>query len=366
MNSGDRRVWLTAALVVVAAAMTPARAAADTVRIGAILSLTGNTAAQGLSLRDGLLLAADEINKRGGINGNRIEIVVEDSRSDPAAAVEAFNRMEASRPPLFYLAFLSSVGVALGPLADQKKVVLVGLVSSAKALTDGRQWVYRYWPLSAGDTPPLMRILQDLKVRKLGIIHSNEEYGNEEASLISRAFGDAGGTVTVQSIELADTDFHRQIEALKGQEAILLATLGDSLTSAVHQLRSAGYGGAILMPSSGANPSFFTLPDFQNIYLAAPITYNPGYLYAREAANKFTARYKTPFNHWAASGYDFLAMISGLLEDRPLTRAAVGQALASGFEYSGVFGPVSVRPGERDLSFPMYPAQISGNTIKFR
>jgi len=357
---------ILAFLVVCFAAGFPLHGAADKLRIGAILSLTGNSAANGQSMRDGIFLAVDEVNKRGGINGNSIEVMVEDSKSDTQAAVDAFNRMEASRPPLFYLSFLSSVGVALGPLADDRKVVLVALVSSARALTQGRQGVYRYWPLSESDTSPLMRILMDLKVKKLGIIYSNEEYGIEEKGLMTKAFGDAGGAVAVQSVELTDTDFHRQIEVLKGQDAIFLATLGSTLTNSVRQLREAGYGGHILMPSSGANPALFSMPDLQNVFLSAPIMYNPGYLYARQAADKFTARYKQPFSHWAAAGYDFVTMVCGLLEDHPLTREGVREAMASGFEYSGVFGRVRVRPGERDIGFPMYPAQIVNNTIKFR
>jgi len=99
---------------------------ADTIRIGAILALSGNAAASGQSIRDGLLLAVDEVNKRGGVNGSRIEMSIEDSQGDPQVAVEIFNKMELTRPPLFYLSFLSNVGVALGPLTDEKKVVLIG------------------------------------------------------------------------------------------------------------------------------------------------------------------------------------------------------------------------------------------------
>jgi branched-chain amino acid transport system substrate-binding protein len=365
-NMTRRRVGMAVAIAACMSMSAPALFSADVLRIGAILSLTGNSAANGQTMRDGILLAAEEVNKRGGVNGSKIEIAFEDSKSDPKAAIEAFNKLELTRPPLFYLSFLSSVGIALGPLADEKKVVLVGLVSSAVALTQGRESVYRYWPLVQSDVSPLMRSLQDLKVKKLGIIYSNEEYGIEEQKLLSQAFMDAGGTVATQMIELADTDVRRQIQALKDHEAIFIATLGASLTNAARQLREADYPGSILMPSTGANPALFVAPEMQDVYLSAPIIYNPGYLYAREASEKFTTRFQKPFNHWAAAGYDFIKLISGLLEDRTLSRQGVRDVLAAGFEYSGVFGHVRVRPGEHDIGFPMYPAQIRGNTLKFR
>ena len=360
------RIGIVVAIAACMAMSAPAISAADTLRIGAILSLTGNSAANGQTMRDGILLAAEEINKRGGVNGSRIEIAVEDSKSDPQAAVEAFNRMESTRPPLFYLTFLSSVGVALAPLADEKKVVLVGLTTSALAFTRGHEMVYRYWPLAQSDMPPLLRILQDLKVKKLGIIYSNEEYGIEEQKLLSKAFEEIGGTVVIQPFEMGTTDFREQVRAVMGQGAVYVPTLGANLTNAIHQLREAGYGGQILMPSSGANPAFFVLPEMQQVYLVAPIIYNPSYLYAREAGEKFTARYQKPFNHWAANGYDFIKLIAGLLEDRQLSRQSVQEVLAAGLEYSGVFGHIRVRPGEHELAFPLYPAQILNNALKFR
>jgi branched-chain amino acid transport system substrate-binding protein len=361
-----QRIGIAVAIAACVAMSAPAVSTADTIRIGAILSLTGNTAATGQSIRDGILLAVDEINKRGGVNGNKIDIAVEDNRSDPQTAVEAFNSMEHYRPPLFYLTFTSNIGIALAPLAEEKKVVLVGLATAALAFTRGREVVYQYWPLVQADTPPLLRILQDLKVKRLGIIYSNEEFGGEQQRLLAKMFSEIGGTVALQSFEIADTDLHRQIGALKDQEAIFVATLGASLISAIRQLREAEYGGHILTPATAAYPAMFAMPEMQGVYLVAPIIYNPGYLFAREAGEKFTARYQKPFNLWAANGYDFIKLISGLLEDRPLSRQGVREVLAAGFEYSGVFGHIRVRPGEHVFAFPIFPTQILGGALKYR
>ena len=361
-----QRLGIAVVIATCVAISITAIAAADTMRIGAILALTGNSASNGQSIRDGILLAVDEINKRGGVNGSRVEVAIEDSKGDPQEAVEVFNRMERTRPALFYMSFLSNVGVALGPLTDEKNVVLVGISTSAAAFVRDRQMVYQYWPLVQADMPPLVRILQDLNVKKLGIIYSSDEFGTAEQRLAVKAFSDTGGTVAAQSIQLTDTDFHRQLEALKDQDAIYIASVGSILTETVRQLREAEFKGAILMPPSGANPTFFVMPQMQGVYVVAPVIYNQSYLFAREAGAKYTARYQKPFDHWAAGGYDFIKLITGLLEDHPVSRQSVQDVLAAGFDYSGVFGPVRLSPGEHVISFPMYPAQILNNTIKFR
>jgi branched-chain amino acid transport system substrate-binding protein len=359
-----QKIKITLIFVICVAICAPLLA--DTIKIGAILSLTGNSAGMGQSMRDGILLAVDEVNKRGGVNGNKIEMIIEDSKSDPKTAVDMFNKIELSQPPLFYLTFLSSVGVALGPLVDEKKVVLVALSSNAPALTRNRQFVYQYWPTVQADVPPILLTLQDLKIKKLGIIYSNEVYGIEEQQSVAKAFKDVGGSVVTQSIELMATDFNQQIEALKNTDAIFISSLGTSLTNVIHQLREIKYAGHILIPGAGANPTFFILPEMQGIYLSAPIIYNPEYLYARDIAVKFTARYQKPLNHWAAIGYDFIKLISGLFEDHSMTRQSIRDILAKGFEYSGVFGQVRLKLGEHVIAFPMYAAQILNNTLNFR
>jgi branched-chain amino acid transport system substrate-binding protein len=344
----------------------PVPSPADGIRIGAILPLTGGAAANGLSMHDGIQLAVDEINRRGGVNGNMIDVAFEDSRGDPRAAVEAFTKLEVARPPLFYLCFLSTVGVALGPLTDEKGVVLVGLSTSAPAFTRGRQLVYQYWPSVQADIPPLLGILRDLKVKSLGIIYSNEEFGKAEEEPAARGFAEAGGVTILQAFEAAETDFRRQISAVMSMDGVFVATYGISIMNAIRQLKQAGYRGRILTPAGGATPAFAVAPEMQGVYVVAPIIYNLRYLFAREAGEKYAGRFQRPIDHWSASGYDFIKLVAGLLEDRPLSRKSVGDALGAGFEYSGVFGPVHLPPGEHVIGFPMYPAQIVDNMLRYR
>ena len=344
----------------------PTVGTADTIRIGAILTATGNNAAQGQYVHDGIQLAMEEINKRGGVNGSRLEITFADSGSDPQTTADAFNKMEAAQHPLLYVSYSSNVGMALAPLAETHQVVLVGLVTAAVDFTRGRQWVFRYWPLGPGYITPLLRILQDLHVRKLGIIYQNDDFGKEQRELMKKAFSESGGSVLEQPFEVKDTDYRRQLSALLGQEAIYIAGSGANLPNATRQLRDAKFQGLILMPTGGADPALFALPEMSGVYVASPIIHNPSYLYAREAGDRFLAQYHKPFNQWAANGYDFIKLICGLLEDRNVSRTSVREVMAGGFEYSGVFGHVRLRSGEHDLTFPMYPTQILNGTLTYR
>jgi branched-chain amino acid transport system substrate-binding protein len=336
------------------------------IKIGAILALSGNSGAQGQNIRDGLQLAIDEINKRGGLNGSRIDLVLEDSKSDPQVAVAGFNKIENSQRPLFYVAHLSSVGMALVPLAEEKHVVLAGLVTAKIDFTKGRDWVFCYWPKGLANVLPLLRILQDLKVKNLGILYQNEEYGMEQQQLMTREFTNAGGSVTSQMVEMTEKDYRPKIAKLNDQEAIYVACTGAILLGALQQLREVNYRGAIMTTASAAQPALFSLPELEGVYMDATMIHNPSYLYAKEAGQKFEARFKKPFDHWGASGYDFIKLVTGLLEERETSRQEVRDLLAGGFEYSGVFGHLRVRPGEHDISLPLYPTQVVNGSLKYR
>ena len=209
-------------------------------------------------------------------------------------------------------------------------------------------------------------MLLDLKVRSLGIIYSNEEFGTAEAELTAKAFTAAGGTTALQPFETTETDFHREIADLMSQDAIFVVTYGANIANAIRQLKQAGYRGRIFAPNGGGTSAFAILPEAQGVYVLAPIIYNQRYLFAREAGEKFTARFQKPFDHWSASGYDFIKLVSGLLEDRPLTRTGVRDVFGAGFEYSGVFGPAHLKPGEHVIVFPIYPAQVVDKVLRYR
>jgi hypothetical protein len=68
-------------------------APAGTIKIGTFLSLTGSTAAYGVSALNAIKLATDEVNRSGGVNGKQIELVVEDDHSNTQEVAGIVNKL---------------------------------------------------------------------------------------------------------------------------------------------------------------------------------------------------------------------------------------------------------------------------------
>ena len=336
----------------------------EPIKIGAIISLSGP--ASNLSdVRDGIILAADEINSRGGVNGRKIEFIIEDSKTNPQEGKEAFNRIEETHHPVLYVSTLSHVSMALSPLAEQNEVVLVGLVVGNPILTKQKKWVFKYYSSVETEVPPIIYILHELKIEKLGILYSNDEYGISFFKLLKEEFEKDGGIIKSKAFDIKDFDFREEIEILRDMEAIYTVGYPKHIAGAFRQLKEENYDGFILGPSATATSSVRKLSAAKGVYVAAPIIYNPNYLFAKVVKEKYEARYNKPLNHQAANGYDFVKILVGLLEGKEISRESVRNLLEQGFTYPGLLGYLDVKAGEHDIVYPLYPAQILNGKFKY-
>src|SRR5918999_2253228 len=132
------------------AAAVPTIAAAQTIKIGVNQPLTGAVAASGNFVVNGARIAADEINAKGGVLGRKIELVVEDNKSNPTEAVAAAEKLIVrDKLPVMMGAWSSTYTLAVMPkLMEYKVPMLVETSSSDKITVSGNPYVFRISPTS--------------------------------------------------------------------------------------------------------------------------------------------------------------------------------------------------------------------------
>src|SRR5471030_3135364 len=102
---------------------SPAIAANEPIRIGFMPALTGPSSSTGVGINRGTILAVDEINAAGGIDGRKIELVVRDTQSDPTKAVNAVAELtQRQKVAIIFGPLNSGEALAATPL-DRKSVV---------------------------------------------------------------------------------------------------------------------------------------------------------------------------------------------------------------------------------------------------
>ncbi|MCI1840013.1 MAG: ABC transporter substrate-binding protein, partial [Achromobacter ruhlandii] len=132
---------LLAALI--AAGIVPAAHAAD-LKLGVAEALSGGAAQYGASIRNGFQLAADEINAAGGINGNKIVLVVEDEQGKKEEAINVFKKLIFKDNVLMVFGpTLSNSAQAADPIAQAAKTVAFGTSNTADGITSIGNYVFR-------------------------------------------------------------------------------------------------------------------------------------------------------------------------------------------------------------------------------
>ena len=335
---------------------------ADKIRIGAVISLSG-PAAHLVDVRDGMALAISEVNRWGGINGKEVELIVRDSRSDPDHAKKAFEEIEKESRPLLYVATNSAVAMQLAPLAEQSGVVTLGLVVSATAFARQNPWCYRYYALAQDEARAILFVLKRLKVRSLGIVFMDDEFGTEVAAALKNGFEGPQTRVTPVSFGAANPDWEGLVPRVADMEAVCVVGFANHEARAIAAFKAARYAGHLLGASGAA--ALAGDPMMDGVYVATPMIYSDNFIFAREAKQKFAAAYGRPLTHQAASGYDFVKLLAGLLDGREVSRPGLRELLEQGLVYPGIFGEVELEPGRRDIPLPLHPARIVDGRIEF-
>jgi branched-chain amino acid transport system substrate-binding protein len=108
-----------------------------TIKIGAILPLTGNVAFWGTHVLNGMKIAVEEINSKGGINGREIRLIVEDSKGDPKEGVNAANKLLNIDNVFTLITHTTAVANAVVPLTEEKQIpAIFDAAASAIALNN--------------------------------------------------------------------------------------------------------------------------------------------------------------------------------------------------------------------------------------
>src|SRR5262245_30294310 len=246
---------IAAALATVGTAQAPAP-----VRLGVIQPLSGPVAASGNYVRMGAEIARDWINGRGGVLGRRIELVIEDNKSDPKEAANAAEKLIVrDKVPAIMGAWGSSMTLAAMPKLEEYGVPMVVETSSAASITKrGNPWVFRISPPSEMEALGLEPYVAKLGVKRADFLAVNTDWGRGAIT----AFGDMlkKHGVTVGAAEFMDqaaTDMNAQITKLKGTggDTLFLTTSVEQITLVLKQAQEQRLQRKIITTGGSSSPT---------------------------------------------------------------------------------------------------------------
>jgi branched-chain amino acid transport system substrate-binding protein len=243
----------------VLAAAVPTLVAADTIKIGVNQPLTGAVAASGNYVTDGARIAADEINAKGGLLGQEVELIIEDNKSNPTEAVAAAEKLIVrDEVPVMMGAWSSTFTLAVMPkLMEYGVPMLVETSSSGKITTEGNPWVFRISPTSEMEAKAFGDQVGKFDIQKADFLVVNNDWGRGAADEFSAMLQEHGIAVgEVETMDPAAQDMSAQLSKIKASDAdTLFVTTGvEQLTLVLKQARALGLEDRIITTGGSQAP----------------------------------------------------------------------------------------------------------------
>ena len=301
--TGRRTFGKLTAAAAAAMVIGPRARAADDIIIGYHGPLTGPASWVGLGGRDGALLALDEINAAGGINGRMLKMIVYDDAGKASEAEAVAKKMIESDKVFAILGGgVSNVAIVVAEEAHRGKVPYMnGPGASPKIMDLQSRWVF------SGATIDVRDIAENeaafigdyLKVKKVAVMNGADEFSQSLSDSVIKLTKDHYGieTLTRQKYNPGETDFSSQLLAVKrtNPEHILMFGLYVEAARAVRQSRELGIRTPIKGDTSMMNSGLLTIAGPAAEGLIAE--YVPLYFNGNPAKDmvEFEARYKKKY-----------------------------------------------------------------------
>ena len=256
----NRTLWTSIGAGLAAAALCAGSVAAqDVIRIGVTQPLTGAFAASGNYVTQGARLAEDQINAAGGVLGKKIQLVVEDNKSNPTEAVATAEKLiSKDKVPVMMGAWSSGLTLAVMPkLMEYGVPMLVETSSSGKITVSGNPWIFRISPTSEMEAKAFVTYVKSIGIKKADFLATNNDFGlgaSQEFSAMLKGQGVQIGTM--ETMDPKATDFSAQLAKIKasGSDTLFVTTAVEQATLILKQAKEQQLKQRIITTGGSVSP----------------------------------------------------------------------------------------------------------------
>ena len=324
--------------------------AADTVKVGIVLPLTGPQAKFGEIEKKSFDLALEEINAAGGINGKKLELVMEDDTGRPDVGRSVVEKLiTKDKVVMLGGGYSSSVTYAVAGVCQQNQMpFLVNTGSADKITTSGWDYIFRLNPPVSHYADSVKTLLAEkVKPKTVAILYENSLFGTKGASSFEKICNNAGYKVLLkEGYEHGGIDYKPVLVQIKKLNPDIVYMVSYIMDASLLMKQAKELKLTPKMFIGGA--AGFTLPEFaENAGVASDKVISatlwhqvlpfPG---AMDYYNKFVAKHNKPTEYHGAEAYSACYVIADVLKRaKSFKNTDIKQALSE-TDMMTVFGPV--------------------------
>ncbi len=302
----------------------------ETIKIGAILPLSGKVAYYGDYIQQGTNAAINEINSKGGINNRKLEVIYEDSKGDVTSGISAYENLR-FRNVSIIITTLSGVTLGIAPISQKDKVILMNIGSASPKISNAGDYVFRHNVLPQEEIKFLANYLYNNGYKEIALITVNAEAGVSYRDYFIKEYERLGGKIIVDEMhEYGETDYRSILAKIKDKKpkAVLVLSYPNELAAMLKQSQELDF-----------KTQWFSIYDKEGsefLELAGENAEGLIYTHFLKENEKFTEPY-------AALAYDSIMVLAQAMENckNPEDTTCIKESLYSIKDFSGVTGKIS-------------------------
>jgi branched-chain amino acid transport system substrate-binding protein len=347
----------------------------DTIKVGEYGSMTGSEAAFGKSTHDGIMLAAEEINNTGGINGKKIEIVgPEDTESNNQKGEIAVKRLVEKGVVAVLGEVASSISLAGAPVCQKNQIPMISPSSTNPKVTEVGDYVFRVCFIDPFQGAVIARFAKDtLKANTAAIFYdAGQAYSVGIRDEFTKAFTARGGRIVVEtSYTKGDKDFKAPLTKIKdaNPDVILVPGYYTEAGTICKQARDLGIAVPVLGGDGWDNAKYheYAGNNITNCYFSNHMSIQDTSPKIQEFIARYKARYSGAMpDALGALGYDAMMVLADAMKRaRSLKGPDLRDAIAQTSDFDGVTGKITIN-AQRNADKGAVIMEVKNGTFQFK
>ena len=323
----------------------------DQLVIGEVSSMTGPEATYGLSAHQGIVLALEDLNATGGVQGKTLKLVSMDSQGKPDESARAITKLiSQDRVVSVVTGVISSNALAMAPIAQKNHVPFIATIATQPKVTDLGDFIFRGCLMDSFQGTVMAKFgLDQLKMRRVAILRDvKSDYSIGLAQTFSEVLKQGGGEVVVdQTYTAGDIDFKAQLTAIRGKkpDAMYVPGYYSDVSLIARQARELGMNISLLGGDGWDSPKLKEIGGdaLSGSYFSGHYSPDEPSPRLKDFLSHYQEKYHTVPDGLAVMGYEGVQILGAALKKaKTLDREGIREALASSKDVETVTGVVSI------------------------
>ncbi|MBP1735228.1 MAG: transporter substrate-binding protein [Deltaproteobacteria bacterium] len=325
--------------------------AQDAIKIGLLAPLTGQAAADGLSVQNSVKLAVEKVNAEGGLMGKKVELITYDDRADGKEAVALARKLiEQDKVVAVVGGSYSTPSRAMAPIFQEEKIPAVYAYAVHPDVTKAGNFNFRngFLGMVEGKAAAYTAV-KLLKAKKIALLISDNDFGRtlaEGFKMYIEKYAKGAATITsVQAYPMQEKDFKAYLSKIKDENVDAIFSSGYYFQTGpvVKQAREMGIKAHIIGEEGADSPKFLEIAgkSAEGFVIVTNLNRDDKRAQVQNFLKTFESRYKIQPDMVGASAYDaFMIIVDGIKRAKSVKGPDIRATIATLKDFDGLTGQI--------------------------